>query len=260
MRAVDDVRTGYSETYWRAEQGVAARAGGQRWGLPAAGVILGFNLMAFVFGPYLLTRITPAVYVLGTIAPTVLAGVAVLVLSATRGNGPVVDFGLPRKAVDAFTLVRTGIGWGLVALFSAVVVVSIVLATSDASPREVLTGVPVLPLGWRVVFALWIVWGAPIGEELLFRGLLWGALEKRRGQLPQAWSWLGNRWVVLVITAVLFAGWHREWWRLAALICGGLALGVARMRSGSIFASATAHSVNNTLPALGVVFAPMLLS
>ncbi len=197
MRAVDDVRTGYSETYWRAEQGVAARAGGQRWGLPAAGVILGFNLMAFVFAPYLLTRITPAVYVLGTIAPTVLAGVAVLVLSATRGNGPVVDFGLPRKAVDAFTLVRTGIGWGLVALFSAVVVVSIVLATSDASPREVLTGVPVLPLGWRVVSRCGSCGAPRSGRSCSFAGcsgVRWrsgaGSCHRRgRGWATGGWCW-----------------------------------------------------------------------
>lgn len=260
MRPVDDVRTGYSETYWRAEQGAAARVAGQRWGLPAAAMILGFNLLAFVLAPHLLTRITAAVYVLATITPTVVAAAAVLVLSSTRGNGPVVDLGLPRSAAELYGYVRTGLGWGLLALGGGLAVGWLILAGSDATPTEALTGAPVLPLGWRVAFAAWIVLGAPLGEELLFRGLLWGALEKRRGRVPLWWSWLGNRWVVLVVTAVLFAVWHREWWRLPVLVVGGLMLGVARMRSGSVVASATAHSVNNTLPALGVVFAPLLLT
>lgn len=260
MRAVDDVRTGFSETYWRADEVAAARAGAQQWGLPVAAVVLGFNLAAFLLAPHLLSHVTPAVYVLATITPTVLAAGGFCVVSAVRGAGPVADLGLPRRAADLYALLRTGLGWGLVALFSALVVGSIVLATSDASPSQVLTAAPVLPLGWRIVFAVWIVLGAPIGEEILFRGMLWGALEKRRARAPLAWSWLGHRWVVLVLTAVLFAVWHREWWRLAVLVCGGLALGVARMRSGSVLASATAHAVNNTLPALGVVFAPMLLT
>lgn len=68
-------------------------------------------------------------------------------------------------------------------------------------------------------------------------------------------AWLGNRWVVLVITAVMFAIWHREWWRFVVLLWGGLAIGIARMRSGSIVASTTAHSVNNTFPALVILLA-----
>jgi membrane protease YdiL (CAAX protease family) len=87
----------------------------------------------------------------------------------------------------------------------------------------------------------------------MFRGMLWGALEKRTRPMPMAW--LGNRWVVLVITAVMFAIWHREWWRFVVLLWGGLAIGIARMRSGSIVASTTAHSVNNTLPALVILLA-----
>ena len=177
MRAVDDVRTGYSETCWRAEQGAAARSVGQRWGVPAAAAILGSNLLAFLLAPYLITRITPGVHVFATITPTVVAAAAVLVLSTTRGNGPVVDLGLPRGAAELHGYLRTGLGWGLLALGGGLAAGWILVATSGATPAQALTGSPVLPLGWRVAFAAWIVLGAPLGEEVLFRGLLWGALE-----------------------------------------------------------------------------------
>ncbi|MDJ0391933.1 CPBP family intramembrane metalloprotease [Rhodococcus sp. G-MC3] len=65
-----------------------------------------------------------------------------------------------------------------------------------------------------------------------------------------------NRWVVLVVSAALFALWHWKGRRSMVLLCGGLAVRVARMRSGSVAASAIAHSVDNTLPALAILLAP----
>lgn len=262
MRPVDLVHNGLSERYWRAELAAATRRPGQRWGLPAALAILGLNLAGFVLAPMLIDRISPAVLVLATITPTLLTATAVLVLSAVRGNGPVVDFGLPRTGADVLAGLRTGLAWGVVALVSALLVGLVVILGTDLAPQEVLAEGAALPDGWRLILALWVVLGAPFGEELLFRGLLWGALEKRgasAGRPPLAWSWLANRWVLLLLTAVLFALWHREWWRLPILLCGGLGLGVARMRSGSVFASTTAHSVNNLLPGLTIFFAPLVI-
>ena len=257
MRGVDDVRSGLTENYWRAEQGAAARVGGQRWGLPTAAAILLFNLGAFALAGALLSTDDPAVWVPLVMAPTVIAGAAVLVISVTRGNGPVVDFGLPRTSRELFSHVRTGLLWGVVAL-TAAIIVGLFVTAAGGSPPIGLDNTPTPSLGWRVVLAVWVVVGAPIGEELMFRGALWGALEKQSTARP-AWRWLADRWVILVITAVLFALWHRELWRLPILICGGLALGIARMRSGSVAASTTAHAVNNTLPALAIIFAPMTL-
>lgn len=249
MRPVDQAASGHSESHWRAEQAEERRAG-QRWGLPAAAAILLLNLTMFVAAPFLVGEITPAVLVLATIAPTVVAVGVFLVLSRVRGHGPVTDLGLPRTWPELFSHVRTGLLWGVVALVGGIVAGAVLLSVHDGPPGEVLGGAGALPTGWKVALALWIVLGAPVGEEVLFRGLLWGALEKRRTAPPRAWAWLGHRWVVLVVTAALFAAWHREWWRLPVLLVGGLALGVARLRSGSVAASSTAHAVNNLLPAV----------
>lgn len=260
MSPVHQVDNGRSESRWRAEAAAQRRGPGQRWGLPAAAVILALNLAGFVLLPHVVDARVPAVLVLGTIAPTLLAGLAVVVLSRRRGNGPVVDLGLPRTGAEVVSGLRTGLAWGVVALVGGLVVGLVILLGTDLAPTQVLTDTVVLTDGWRLVLALWIVLGAPFGEELLFRGLLWNALEKQSGRVSPLGRLLAHRWVILLVTATLFALWHRELWRLPVLLVGGLALGMARLRSGSVFASSTAHSVNNLLPGLSVFFAPLLIT
>ena len=71
-----------------------------------------------------------------------------------------------------------------------------------------------------VVLALLAGVGAPIVEELAFRGLLFGALEKRgQGQVA-----------CVLISAVAFALFHFEPVRFPVLLVIGLALGTVRAR------------------------------
>ena len=78
----------------------------------------------------------------------------------------------------------------------------------------------------------------PIVEELAFRGLLFGALEKRgQGQVA-----------CVLISAVAFALFHFEPVRFPVLLVIGLALSTVRAVTGSTRASIAAHMANN-LPA-----------
>ncbi|MGL4306249.1 MAG: lysostaphin resistance A-like protein [Mycobacteriaceae bacterium] len=255
MRSVDVVSSGYSDNYWRAEQAARARTTHQKWGLPAASVILIANLVGFI---YAVSTRSPELYVLTVMFPTTLAATVVLVLSRLRGNGPVVDFGLPTTIRVFLSQIAIGLACGSVSVLGGLLLGFLIAPWQDfssagESPMSQAEGV------WWVVIALWMWFGAPLGEELLFRGLLWGALEKRAFSTPVVWRWLGNRWVILVLTSLLFAAWHMQWWRFPVLLFGGLALGMARLLSGSIFASSVAHAVNNTLPALMVLFMPAML-
>ena len=83
--------------------------------------------------------------------------------------------------------------------------------------------------------ALAVVVVAPIAEELLFRGLLQGSLEKR----------LGN-WAGLAITALAFGFLHGRL-RLMPVTLLGILMGYAVMRTNSLFAGIVAHTVNNAL-------------
>ncbi|GAA4662328.1 type II CAAX endopeptidase family protein [Amycolatopsis dongchuanensis] len=93
---------------------------------------------------------------------------------------------------------------------------------------------------WLALAALVVVVATPLAEELLVRGALWRALD-RHGLPP---------WVVLVLTALVFAYLHGEPTRTVALVAQGVAIGWARLRTGRVGASLVAHAVNNLPPAL----------
>jgi membrane protease YdiL (CAAX protease family) len=81
---------------------------------------------------------------------------------------------------------------------------------------------------------------APLCEEIIFRGLLWGALDRRWGQ-----------WVAMVVTTLVFALAHLEFTRAPLLVVVAIPLALARWYSGGLLASIVAHQVTNLLP--GVV-------
>lgn len=101
--------------------------------------------------------------------------------------------------------------------------------------------------GVAVAVVLVVVVLAPLCEEIVYRGLLWGALERLAPP----------RWVPFVVTTVLFALAHFELTRTPLLFVVALPIALARLRTGRLAASVVAHQVNNLLP--GVVLALALL-
>jgi membrane protease YdiL (CAAX protease family)/tetratricopeptide (TPR) repeat protein len=83
-------------------------------------------------------------------------------------------------------------------------------------------------------FAIGVV--VPAAEEVLFRGLLFGAFQR----------WLGPR-LTIVITAFLFAAFHGQVRILFQLFIFGCVLGWARYRTNSIALPFSLHAVNNCL-------------
>lgn len=251
MNAVHHPTSGRSDTYWRAEVAASRRRPGQRWGIPAAAAVLLLNLAGFLVLPLVVDTDIVGIYVVAIMVPSLAATVLSFLFSRYRGNGPVVDFGLPTSMSEFGGQLKTGFVWGIAALAGGIVLALVVLAQTDLEDQAPLGDLLDIPLPWKIVLALWIWLGAPFCEEIMFRGMVWGALERRVA--PAKFALLSNKWVVLIVTAVLFALWHREGWRFVVLVWGGLAIGIARMRSGSVASSATAHSVNNTLPALAIL-------
>jgi tetratricopeptide (TPR) repeat protein/membrane protease YdiL (CAAX protease family) len=76
----------------------------------------------------------------------------------------------------------------------------------------------------------------PMAEEVLFRGLLFGALQKR----------LGGGWTILT-TAIVFGASHGDFFYFVPLTAIGVVLGWARNRTGSVWVSALVHILNNAL-------------
>jgi membrane protease YdiL (CAAX protease family) len=112
-------------------------------------------------------------------------------------------------------------------------------------PEELATQIQDLMTGhssgdWILILLSSVV-VAPLVEEMLFRGFLQGALE-RRLEITKA----------VLAAAFIFACIHvNPWWFVEILILGVL-LGVLTWRSGSIFPAIIVHGINNGL-AIGLI-------
>ena len=84
---------------------------------------------------------------------------------------------------------------------------------------------------------------APLAEEVVFRGLLYGWLETRWGATV-AWA----------ASSLLFAAAHFEPAHIVLVLPLGLWFGFLRWRSGSLWPSLAAHVVNNGMAVVAGVF------
>lgn len=177
--------------------------------------------------------------------PSVLLGLAPMLASKRWGSGPNADFGWLPNLRD----VKVGVACGCLALGAGYVLNLVLLGlygadrVSDSPLTELAQEVDVDNTIWLVLAAIIVIGAAPLAEELLTRGALWGALEHHR--VPS--------WVILVLTAVVFAYLHGEPTRTVPLLAQGVAIGLARLRTGRVGAGLVAHAANN-LPAALLLF------
>jgi hypothetical protein len=227
-RPIADIRDGHNpflhDRDWEG-QVAAARRGPMAWGFLAFFLGLGvFYIGGLALSPVLRQAVTnfdstsgnhPAgPLLIVAFIPNLAFAAFPLFFSWWKGHGPKIDFGIAMRWRDL------GIG----------VACGGVSALGFGDGRTI----------WLALFALFTFIGAPITEELLFRGALWGALE----------SFKINRYVVLVLVTLVFAYAHQEPQVTLGLFCQGLAIGSARMITGRISSSMVAHATNNLLPAL----------
>ena len=170
-----------------------------------------------------------------------LAGWPIL-LAYRWGNGPKIDFGIRWAWSD----IGWGVLYGMLSLFVASVIGYITSqlvgefssAAGDAG-EEMSANKPLL-----IVFVLCIAVGAPIVEEIAFRGLVFSSLAKF------------NLWplVTVILSALAFSLFHFEPVRLGLLLGVGIVLGLARWHTGSLTTSIVAHMCNNLPGALFLLF------
>jgi len=93
---------------------------------------------------------------------------------------------------------------------------------------------------------LWIavVIGAPIGEEVFFRGFLFSGLAKSR---------LGG-WGAVVITSLAWASVHVQYdlWDIGYIFCLGLIIGAFRLKTGSLWPPLLMHALVNLVATIQV--------
>lgn len=136
----------------------------------------------------------------------------------------------------ALTIGMLGVGW---------------LATKFLPHQETsIDKVLEMGLAVRVTVAVLATLGAPIVEEVVYRGVLYPAIEKA-----------ANSSVAVVVVTLLFWGVHvAQYWGSAAVLVSvfvlSLALTLVRAATGSLLPCVVTHFLFNGIQAIGIIAAP----
>jgi membrane protease YdiL (CAAX protease family) len=163
--------------------------------------------------------------------------VGAVALAGSKGGGAVHDFGLGMRWYDPFLGVTVGALTQLVVLPLLYIPLLELLDVSRdelARPARELSDRAQGATGW-LVLSLMVVVGAPLVEELFYRGLLLRSLEKRRW--PAAASVLGS--------AAVFALLHFQALQFPGLFAFGVVLASLTLAFGRLGPAVWAHMAFN---------------
>ena len=153
-----------------------------------------------------------------------------LLISRTKGNGPVADFGWKFKASDLYQGLLVGAGLQLFAVPALYLFLFLFIGEQDVSEAaRGLTDMAAGPVD-VVLLILIVVVGAPVVEELFFRGLLLRSVERRFGP-----------WPAIIVSSLVFAAVHFQLLQFPALAMFGLLAGWLTIRSGRLGPAIWAH-------------------
>ncbi|AIJ21717.1 CPBP family intramembrane glutamic endopeptidase [Amycolatopsis methanolica] len=225
-----------------------------RWGFGAFLVVEAVLLASAAFVSVLLGPAPPGQplpardVLIGTMAPTVLAALVAILITKVRGNGPLADLRLSWRWDD----VKLGLKLGSFGLVLTTVSVFIwTQAVGEANAGSAISALveeqPMSVSAAIVMFAyLWLL--GPICEEVIYRGLLWGAVERLHwGQ--EKWA----RLAAFLLSTAVFAASHLEPLRTTLLLVIAIPIGLARLFTGRLLGSIVAHQMNNFLPAVAML-------
>ncbi|HEU5475551.1 MAG TPA: CPBP family intramembrane glutamic endopeptidase [Actinophytocola sp.] len=220
-----------------------------RWGIWSFGLVFAVLVLSAVLIGAIAEVLSPGqgisvpVVLVGTMVPPLLAAAVAVLVTVLRGNGPRLDLGLTWRWADVWVGVRLGL-IGLVCTSVAAFLWTRIVGEDNASSAlGKLVENQRLPGAAAITMFLFVWLIGPVCEEIIYRGLLWGALERANY----------GRWMVFVLTTVIFAISHLEPLRTSLLLVIGIPIGLARLFTGRLGASIIAHQVNNFLPALAVL-------
>jgi membrane protease YdiL (CAAX protease family) len=93
---------------------------------------------------------------------------------------------------------------------------------------------------------LWLL--GPICEEIIYRGLLWGAVERLHWSNERV-----GRLAAFLLSTAVFAASHLEPLRTTLLLVIAVPIGLARLFTGRLLGSVVAHQMNNFVPAVAIL-------
>ena len=174
--------------------------------------------------------------IVSTTAPWIFLAGWPIFSSWQKGNGARLDFGLLATSAQ----IRLGLIAGVIAITAGGLIGIIqqqITGPVSSAAGDIAKNQQGLVL---FVFILMMIFGAPIVEEIAFRGLLFSSLVKAQV----------SGYLAVGVSALVFALFHFEPSRILILLAIGLVLGEVRRRTGSTLASIATHCVVNTPAAL----------
>lgn len=241
---------------------------GHRWGFGAflvteAVLLASAAFVSALFGKPPAGQPLPVRDVLiGTITPTVLAAMVAVLFTVVRGNGPRIDLRLEWRWADVKIGVKLGL-LGLVLTTVSAFVWTRAVGQNDATSAitSLVDDQPMSVTSAIIMFCYLSVLG-PVCEEIIYRGLLWGAVER----LPWGKQNAGvnmekrGRLVAFLISTAVFAVSHLEPMRTTLLLVIAVPIGLARLMTGRLLGAVVAHAMNNFLPALTLLLTTLGVS
>ncbi|MGA6168440.1 lysostaphin resistance A-like protein [Amycolatopsis magusensis] len=225
-----------------------------RWGLGAfllveAILLTSAALVLAALGPVPAGQPLPVGHVLvGTITPTVVAASAAILITRLRGNGPLADLRLSWNWADVKTGLRLGVVGLVFTTVGAFVWTQIVGEQNASSAISALVEDQPMSVTAAVIMFLYLWLLGPICEEIIYRGLLWGAVERL--------NWGNEKWgrvAAFLLSTAVFAVSHLEPLRTTLLLVISIPIGLARLFTGRLLGSIVAHQMNNFLPAVAIL-------
>ena len=143
---------------------------------------------------------------------------------------------------------RTVAGWLLmcIPLVYLIQSLSYALSSPDQSPQAIVEFL-LKTSAWQAraaVFGIAVI-AAPVTEELIFRGCLYGVLRKSNG-----------RWPAIVLSSIIFALIHGHLPSLPGLVILAVGLTLVYERCGSLWAPIAMHAAFNGLSIVAAIFLP----
>lgn len=153
-----------------------------------------------------------------------------ILVTRLKGRGPVEDLGARIEGRDVVPGLLLGVVTQLVVIPVVYWLVILRFVDGDLSgPAEDLIERADDPVGIALLLLITVV-GAPLVEELFFRGFLLRGLQRR----------IGTTWALLA-SSVVFAGVHLQGLQFPALFIFGLLAGWLTVRSGRLGPAWAAH-------------------
>lgn len=176
-------------------------------------------------------------------------GVWPLIVSKWKGFGAVIDWRLRFRPADLWIGPLTGLGMLFVAGLAGYAATELVNLEDESAANNTTFLTDAKDSPWLFVFIFAVVVGAPVAEEIFFRGLCLRAIEKRFGLVVGV---IGST-IMFTLPHFIGGGWKGTFVLFVVIGIVGAVLGALTAKLDRLGPAIIAHMVFNAVGVLGAL-------